>query len=146
MLSRKLERTQTITSKHEAALPIVREKLGEDDRHVTLFEMTGKQRKAHEQAEQVRENHPLVTEMRHEAGDASTGLESGKRNLVEGDCHQTGERHNQNVAMKQRDAQQGQPKQNEIDWDTEHRRTLPGRCPAQDIPAAGRYDASRMTA
>ena len=92
---------------------------------MTLFEMAGKHREAHEQAEQVRENHPLVSDMRDEARDAGTGLESRKRNLVKGDRRQTSQRDSQSVAMKERDTEQGQSKQNEIDRNTEHRRSLP---------------------
>ena len=70
MLSRKLDSTTDDDQQHEAALPVV----GQEARHLVghpaLLEMARQQRKAHQQQEQVGEDHPFVRHVQREAGEA----------------------------------------------------------------------------
>ena len=103
---------------HEPALPVVRQERRQHVRDVALLEMARQQRKADQQQEQVGQDHPFVL---HAAapGRAKPGpvFESGEEQLVDGDGRKPGQRDLQRVVMKERDAQQRQPKQDEVDRD-----------------------------
>ena len=108
----------------EGTLPFVRQKFWQHHGHVTLLEMARRQRKAGQQAKQVNEDDPLVLEMEKEPCRARTGLKTGEHDLVERDRNQARESDSQGVMMKDRNAEQGQPEQNEIDGCTEQRRAF----------------------
>jgi hypothetical protein len=82
---------------------------------LALLEVVGQDREAEQQAQQVGEDHPLVQHVLSQAGEARTGLEAGEAELVESDDRKTSQRDLQRVAVKQRNAQQGQPEQDEVD-------------------------------
>ena len=54
----------------EAALPVVRQESRHLVRHLALLEMPRQQREAHQQQEQVGEDHPFVLHVQREAGEA----------------------------------------------------------------------------
>ena len=85
MLSRKLESTATMTSSAKAALPVVGQEGRHHIGHPALLEMPRQQRKAHQQQEQVREDHPLVLQVQRKPGEAGAELEAGERELVDRD-------------------------------------------------------------
>ena len=110
----------------EATFPVCRQELGQDHRHVALFKMAGEQRKTGEQAEQVGNRHPFMTKMPGKTSHADTGLEAGKNDLVQADREQPGQRHVQRGMVKERHAEQGRCKQDEIDGNATHRRQVTG--------------------
>ena len=117
MLSRKDESTKTITSSmkppFQSSGRIVRQHLG----HLAALEVVREQREAEQQAEQVGEDHPLVRHVQRQAAKSRSGLEAGEAELVDDDHAKPDERHLQDVAMEQRDADQRQAEQDEINWD-----------------------------
>ena len=119
MLSRKLDSTNDDNEQREAALPVVRQERRHLFRDLALLEMPRQQRKAHQQQEQVGEDHPLVLHVQREAGEPGAELEAGEDELVERDRRKPGQRDLQRVMMKQRDAEQRQREQDEIDGDAE---------------------------
>ena len=90
----------------ETAFPVVREVLGQDDRHMTLFKMPREQRKAHQQTEEIGQNDPFVLEMADQARETGTSLEACEDQLVDRDCCQTGQTDCQSIVMEERDAEQ----------------------------------------
>ena len=76
----------------EPALPAV----GQERRHLVgnaaVLEMPRQDRKAHQQQEQVREDHPFVLHVQAEAGQSGAELEAGEDQLVEDDRGEAGER------------------------------------------------------
>ena len=90
--------------------------------------MSGQQRKADQQAEQIDEQHPLVRHVQSEAGHAGAGLEAGKQDLVGGDGGQTGQRYLQYMVVEQCDAEQCGGEENEVDGNTHQRRPFGARC------------------
>jgi hypothetical protein len=103
-------------------------------RHAAVLEMTRQQRKADQQAEQIDQQHPLVRHVRPEAGEAVTGLETGDRDLVQGNHRQTAQRHLQHMVMEQRHAEQRRGEQHEVQRDAEKFRPFGGpgqRCKGQ---------------
>ena len=70
---------------HEAALPVVGQILGQDDRNMALLEVAREQGKAHQQAEQVGQHHPFVLEVPGQTGHAFAGLEAGEQQFVKRD-------------------------------------------------------------
>lgn len=82
---------------------------------MALFKMAGKQRKAGEQAEEVGNRHPFMTEESHETGKTGTSLEAGKNDLVQADGKQAGKRNIKRCMMKERHTEQGQAEEDEID-------------------------------
>ena len=101
----------------EAAFPVVRQVLGQDHRDMAFLEVAREDGEAHQQAQQVRDHHPLVAQMTDEAGEAGAALEAGENDLVGGDHHRPTGGHRQRVAVKQRDAEQGEAEQDEIHRD-----------------------------
>ncbi len=57
----------------ERALPVVRQVIGQQLRDFALLEVVGEQREAHQQAEEVDDDDPLVVEVASEAGEAGAG-------------------------------------------------------------------------
>jgi hypothetical protein len=70
---------------------------------------------AHEQAQQVGEDHPLVMQVGGQTAQTGARLEPGERELVQHDCRKPTQGHGQNVVVKHRDAQQRQGEQDEIE-------------------------------
>ena len=77
--------------------------------------MSGQQREAHQQTEQIGQQHPLVRQVQAKAGHAGAGLEAGKQDLVGGDGGQTGESHLQYMVVEQRHPEQRGGKEDEVD-------------------------------
>src|SRR4051812_38281891 len=102
----------------ETPLPPRGKKLRQHERDAALFEMTRQNRKTGEQTEQVRENDPLVREVRTEPGNTGAAFKSGEPYLVESDRSRATHRDGESATMEKGDAEQGQPEQNEIDRDT----------------------------
>ena len=88
-------------------------------RDVAFLEVPRQQREASEQTEKVDEDDPFVAEMSEEPGRAGAGFETGEHHLVNRNRHQSDESDPERVVMKKRDAEQSQPKQDEIDGDAE---------------------------
>ena len=117
---------------HEAALPVV----GQEARHLVgdlaFLEVAREQGKAHEQEEQVGEDHGLVRHVLDEARQAGAVLEARKAQLVERDGGETGQGHLQRVVVEQGDAEQRQGEQDEVDGDAGNHHRLwcenPGSC------------------
>ena len=130
MLSRKLDSTATITSSSEGALPVVGQERRHDVGQLALLEMARQQRKAHQQQEQVGEDHPLVLHVQRETAEARPELEAGEAELVGDDGGEPGQRHLQRVVVEQRDAEQRQREQDEVDGDAEEIERL-GRWPGR---------------
>ena len=77
--------------------------------------MRGQQGESHQQSKQVGQHHPFVAEMDGQSPQARTGRKAGERQFVSDDHAQSGQRHNQRVAMKRGDARQGQGEQDEFE-------------------------------
>ena len=127
MLSRKLDSTATMTSSTKPPFQSSGRKRGISSGTLALLEMAREQRKAHQQQEQVGEDHPLVLQVRGEARQAGAVLEAGEAELVERDGGKPGQRHLQRVVVEQRDAEQRQREQDEIDRDAGDKQRLAGR-------------------
>ena len=112
---------------HEPALPVVGQILGQDGRDVALFEVAREQGKTHEQAEQVGQHHPFVLEVPGQAGRPVAGLETGEQQFVKRDRRQAGQPDVQRVVVKQRNAEQGQRKENEVERDAGDHDQFAGR-------------------
>ena len=109
---------------HETALPVGGQKLRQNHRHVALFKMPGKQRKTGEQAEQIDDRHPFMTQVANEAGKAGAGLETGNPYFVGADREQAGQSNVQRRMVEQRNAEQGQRKEDEFDGNAADRRQI----------------------
>src|SRR5262249_30753111 len=83
------------------------------------LEMAREQGKAHEQQEQVREDHPFVLEMKSKAGEARASLEAREGELVGDDDRQPRERDRERVAVEQCHAEKRKTEQDEIDWNSQ---------------------------
>ncbi len=99
----------------QSACPVI----GQEARHLVrnpaFLKMPGEQRKAHEQAEQVGKNDPLMLEMADEPRQARAEFEAGKDQLINRDGGKPGHRHLQRVVVEQRNTKQRQPEQDEVD-------------------------------
>ena len=115
MLSRNDDSTKIMMSRTKPPFQSSGRKRGSTDRHAALLEVPRQEREAHEQQEQVREDHPLVLQMGDEPGDAGTFLEPGEHDLVGADDRQPDQRHAQGVVVEQRDAEQRERKENKVD-------------------------------
>src|SRR6266480_6221345 len=93
---------------HEAALPIVRKKFWEHNRHVTLFKMTRQQRKTHQQAKQIDQDHPFVLDVSDETHNAIASLKTGERDFIDRDRHQATESNAQGITVEHRYTEQRQ--------------------------------------
>ena len=115
----------------EGALPVVGQEGRHDVGQLALLEMPREQREAHQQQEQIGEDHPLVPHMQRKAAEAGAELEAGEGELVGDDGGEAGERDLQGVLMEEGDAQQRRGEQDEIDGNAEEveglRRGLGGR-------------------
>ncbi len=105
----------------EAALPVVRKYSRELRGHARFLEVSRQEGEAEQQTQEVREDHPLLVEMREEPGNAAAGLEPREGELVQGR-----KRDPQRVTVKHRDTDEREPEQNEIDRDAEHRGPIRG--------------------
>ena len=103
-----------------AALPVVGKIGGHRVGHAAHLEVAREQREAHQQQEQVGQDHPFVLHVQREAGEAGAEFEAGEDQLVERDDRKPGQRDVQRVMVEQRDAQQRQAEQDEIDGNAEH--------------------------
>ncbi len=112
---------------HEAALPVVRQQVRQRLGDAALLEVIGQQRKAHQQAEQVREGDPFVAEVRTETRQPGTGLEPGKQPLVCRDRRRADEGDLERVMMQRRHSQQHEREQHEVDRNAGQRRRRCGR-------------------
>ena len=79
--------------------------------------MLRQQREAHEQPEEIRENHPLVGEEPREAFQSRALREPGEHELVGRDDREPVDSDPQRVMVEERDPQQDQGEQDEIDGD-----------------------------
>ncbi len=111
----------------EAALPIVGEDLRQHHRHVGILEVLREQREAHEEPEEVGEDHPLVREQAHQAGQPRALRESRKEKLVDGHREETGDRDLERVALQEGDAEEDEREQDEVDRDRPQHHGLVGR-------------------
>ena len=115
---------------HEAALPVIRQEARQHVWRMAVVKMRGEQGDSDEQAEQVREHHPFVTEMDQQSTYARTGRKAGEREFIGDDRTQPRERDRQRVVMEQRDAQQGRREKDEFEWnagDHDRRRRITRR-------------------
>ena len=104
---------------HKPAGPTVRQERWHLVRDAAVLEVPRQDRKAHQQQEQVGEDHPLVVHLQHEAAEALSLPEAGEEQLVDGDHRKPGQRDLQRLVMEDRDAEQRQAEQNEINRDAE---------------------------
>ena len=102
---------------HEAALPVIRQVLGQDGGDARLLEVVGQQREAEQQAEQVGNGHPLVAQKAHQPRHTGHAREVRQQQLVQRDDDQARHRHLERVVMKQRHAEQRQCKEEKINRD-----------------------------
>ena len=101
------------------ALPAVRQERRHLVGDAALLEMPRQERKAHQQQEQVGEDHPLVLHVQGEAGQPGAELEAGEDELVDDDRGEPGERDLQRLVMQDGDADQRQREQDEVDRNPE---------------------------
>ena len=109
---------------HEPALPSVRQERRHFVGDAAVLEMARQDREAHQQQEQVREDHRLVLHVQREAGEASAELEAGEDELVDDDGGEPGERHLQRLVVEDRDADQREREQDEVDRNAEYEHWL----------------------
>jgi hypothetical protein len=88
---------------------------------VRSLEMLRQQREAQEQAEQIRDRDPLVSQALGKAGHAGPFGEPGEHELVESDDDEAPERDRQRVMVEHRDAGEHEPEQHGIEGHTEAR-------------------------
>lgn len=103
-----------------AASPAIRKKRRHLIGYVTLLEVAGKDGEAHQQQEQVRQDHPLVLHVPSQAGEPGAELEAGEDELVEEDCSEPRQRDLKRSMMEDRHAYQRQREEDEIDRNAEH--------------------------
>jgi len=118
----------------ERALPVIGKQLGKPRRHLARLEVPGEERKAQQEAEQVREQYPLVHEMQHEPRRTRTFGKRRERDLVERDHDEAGDGDFQRVMVEQRHADQRERKEDEVDGNARNRRWLRefrGECDAR---------------
>ena len=78
-----------------------------------------------------------MSDVRDESHHAVAGLETSERDFVHGDRYQSRQRHTHCAFMENGDTRQREAKQNEIDWNTEHRGILHARKPIADSSSVG---------
>ena len=100
---------------HETALPVIGQIVRQHRRHVAVFKMFREQREPEQQAEQVGEGDPFVTQMQQQALDAGARLEARHAEFVERDEEQAAHRDVEGVVVKQRNAEQHTGEENEIE-------------------------------
>ena len=100
ILSRKLEITATMTSSTKPPFQPCGRKAGISSGTPLFSKCRDKQREAHQQQEQIREDHPFVLHVQREAGQAGAEFEAGENVLVERDHGKAGERDRQGVMVK----------------------------------------------
>ena len=103
----------------EPALPSVGQERRHLVRNAAVLEVPGQDRKAHQQQEQVREDHPFVLHVQAEAGQSGAELEAGEDQLVQDDRGEAGERDLKRAVVEERHAKQGHGEQDEVDRDAE---------------------------
>jgi len=81
--------------------------------------MTGENGETHQEQEKVSENDRLMLDMHREPAKTRPILEARERELVRRDHQETCQRNAKCMAMENSDADQRQPKQNEIDRHSE---------------------------
>ena len=106
-------------SSSKPAGPAVRQEGRHLVRDAAVLEVPRQDRKAHQQQEQVCQNHPLVVHLQHEAAETLALPEPGEEQLVDGDHRKPGQRDLQRLVMEDRDAEQRQAEQDEINRDAE---------------------------
>jgi len=104
----------------EPALPVIGEDVRQQRGDARLFEVLGEQSEAEQQAEQVRQDHPLVLQVQHQPFDARSGLEAGEEELVRCDGGEPGQGDAERPVVKERDAGERHPEQCELDRRTQH--------------------------
>jgi hypothetical protein len=108
---------------HEAALPVVGQEPRQHRRHLALLEQVGQQREAEQQQQQVRQDHPLMPQVQHEAAESGAALERRQHDLVQANQYRAAERDAQGVVVEQRHAGKHQAEQDELDRHRPERRT-----------------------
>ena len=128
MLSRNDGQHEHDRQQHEAALPVVGQESRQHGGHAAVLEVLGEQREAQQQAEEVRQDHPLVAEVSPmNPLKPRAGLKRREEQLVQRDHGEPGERDLQRVVMEERDAKQRQREEDELDRDPEQGGTRCGR-------------------
>ena len=112
---------------HEPALPAIRQECRHLVGDAALLEMAREDREAHQQQEQIGQDHGLVLHVQGETGEPRAGLEAGERQLVDDDRRKPGQRNLQGLVMEDRDPDQRQAEQDEVDRNSQHEHRLSGR-------------------
>ncbi len=81
--------------------------------------MTGKEREADDEQEQVGREHPFVAEMTGEPGEPGVAAKRREGELVGDDDRQADDRNAQRMAVQDGDAEQDRREQDEVDRDAE---------------------------
>src|SRR5687768_177413 len=95
--------------------------------------MVREERKAEQQAEQVGEDDPLVRHVQRESAQTGSGLEACEGELVGDDNCQASERDRENMAVEERDAEQGQREQHELERDPGDAQAFSALCTSSSI-------------
>ena len=94
--------------------------------------MRGEQRETDEQAEQVHEDHPLVTEVAEQAEHSAARRETGDEEFVQRDDRQARHRNLQRSIVKDRDPDECEAEEDEVDRNAEARDFFDVRRPTHD--------------
>ena len=104
------------------ALPIIRHEFGQHCGHMAFFEMPRQQGKPGQQAKQVGNRYPFMSQVPDKTSHTQACLEAGEQDFVEADRKQPGQGDVQGCMVKQRNTEQGQTEQDEIQWNASHHR------------------------
>jgi hypothetical protein len=81
--------------------------------------MAGQQGKSRQQKEEIGEQRKFVRQMMSQPHKTGPFPEASENQLIASDYSKACQRDGQGMAMKQRDAEQGQREQDEINWNSE---------------------------
>src|SRR5690606_31815381 len=115
----------------QGALPVVRQILGQQHRHVALLEVPGQYHEAEQQHQEVDQHDPFVDQMVQEASNAGGAVEVAEQKLVEADDDDADQRDVEGVVMEQCDAEQHGGEQQELHGDAQNAGRGTGRLGGQ---------------
>jgi hypothetical protein len=93
---------------HQAAFPIVRQILWQNQSQMAFLEMAREHREAQQQAHQVSEDDPLLLHMGNKPDQASSHLKAREEDFVQRNRKQSRKRHAECVLMEHRHTNQSQ--------------------------------------
>ncbi len=130
--------------KQHAAGPVVRQQPRHPVGQGAFLEVTGEQRKSHQQQEQIGEQRKFVAQVVSKTGKPGAVPKAGEDQFIGRDHAKAGQRNRQRVPVKQRDAQQRQGEEHKIQRNAEKQDRF-WQCGLGYSEACGRYSYN-MTA